>query len=67
MMNPPPPCPGGFVYTVRPGDTLFGLARRFGLPPAALLAANPELDPAQNPGADPNRLFIGQQICIPVA
>ena len=65
MMNPPPPCPGGFVYTVRPGDTLFSLARRFGLSPAALLAANPELDPAQNPGADPNRLFIGQQICIP--
>ena len=67
MMNPPqPPCPGGFLYTVRTGDTLFGLARRFGLPLAALLAANPDLDPAQNPGVDPNRLAIGQQICIPV-
>ena len=66
MMNPPqPPCPGGFLYTVQAGDTLFGLARRFGLSLATLLAANPDLDPAQNPGVDPNRLAIGQQVCIP--
>lgn len=66
MMNPPqPPCPGGFLYTVQAGDTLFDIARRFGLSLATLLAANPDLDPAQNPGVDPNRLAIGQQVCIP--
>ncbi|MGE5559035.1 MAG: LysM peptidoglycan-binding domain-containing protein [Bacillota bacterium] len=55
----PPECPGGFVYEVQAGDTYFSLARRFGTTVSALLAANP--------GVDPNRLAIGQEICIPVA
>ncbi len=53
----PGPCPGGFIYTVRAGDTFFSIARRFGIAVAALSAANP--------GVDPNRLLIGQQICVP--
>jgi LysM repeat protein len=53
----PPVCPG-FFYTIRPGDTLFELAQRFGTTVAAIIAANP--------GIDPTRLVPGQQICIPV-
>jgi LysM repeat protein len=52
-------CPGGFLYTIRAGDTYFSLARRFGISVEALIAANP--------GVDPDRLQIGQQICIPAA
>lgn len=51
------PCPGGFSYTIRAGDTFFSIARRFGTTVAALQAANP--------GVDPNRLQVGQQICVP--
>ncbi|MGE5598131.1 MAG: LysM peptidoglycan-binding domain-containing protein [Bacteroidota bacterium] len=59
MINQPEvPCPGGFVYTIQAGDTLFALAQRYGTTVQAILAANP--------GLDPNRLFIGQRICIPV-
>lgn len=56
---PPPsptPCPG-FLYTIQPGDTYFRIAQRFGVTIAAIVSANP--------GVDPNRLVIGQQICIP--
>ncbi len=53
-----PPCPGGTIYTIRPGDSYFGLARRFNTTVAALMAANP--------GVDPRNLQIGQRICIPV-
>lgn len=44
-------------YTIRQGDTFFSLARTFGVSVDAIIAANP--------GVDPNRLFIGQVICIP--
>jgi peptidoglycan endopeptidase LytF len=51
-------CPAGtFEYTVRSGDTFFALARRFNTTVAAIQAANPNVDP--------DRLQIGQQICIP--
>lgn len=53
----PGTCPGGFLYTIRSGDTFFSLASRFGVTLQALTSANP--------GVDPNRLQIGQQICIP--
>ncbi len=53
----PPVCPG-FIYTIALGDTLFTLATRFNTTVQAILQANPELDP--------NRLFVGQRICIPV-
>jgi len=54
---PVPTCPGGTLYTIRAGDTLFSIARRFNTTVEAILRANP--------GLDPNRLMIGQQICIP--
>ena len=51
-------CPADtFEYTVRSGDTFFALARRFNTTVAAIQAANPNVDP--------DRLQIGQQICIP--
>lgn len=53
-----PSCPGGTLYTIIPGDSYFGLARRFNTTIEALTAANP--------GVDPQNLQIGQQICIPV-
>ncbi|MCR4424661.1 MAG: LysM domain-containing protein [Firmicutes bacterium] len=54
-----PYCPGGTIYVIQPGDTFWALARRFGTTVEALIAANP--------GVDPNRLMVGQRICIPVA
>lgn len=55
---PPPTCPGR-TYTIRSGDTLFSIARRFGFTLQALLAANP--------GINPRQLRIGQVICLPPA
>lgn len=58
MPPPPLPCPGGFLYAVQPGDTLFSLAERFGVSPCALRAANPQVP-------HPNRLLPGQVLCVP--
>ena len=54
---PVPSCPGGFLYVIRAGDTLFSIGQRYNVSVQDLIAANP--------GIDPNRLRIGQQICIP--
>ncbi|KNZ69794.1 peptidoglycan-binding lysin domain-containing protein [Thermincola ferriacetica] len=54
-----PPCPGGNYYTIKPGDTFYSIARRYNISLDDLLAANP--------GVDPDRLLVGQVICIPVA
>ena len=57
---PGPICPvGTFSYTIRPGDTLFNLARTYNTTVEAIIAVNP--------GIDPNNLQIGQRICIPIA
>ena len=50
-------CPGGTVYTIKSGDTLFSLANRYGVTVEAIIAANPNINP--------DALQIGQQICIP--
>ena len=55
----PGACPGGFLYTIRAGDTFFSIANRFNISVDALVQANP--------GVDPDRLQIGQQICVPTA
>lgn len=53
-----PPCPNGFLYTIRAGDTFWGIGQRLGIPVTRIRRANPRVDP--------ERLRIGQQICIPI-
>ena len=48
----------GSLYTIRPGDTFFIIARRFGISTQALINANPQI-------TDPARINPGQVICIP--
>jgi LysM repeat protein len=58
--NAPAPsmCPANtFAYTIMVGDSIAGLAQRFGVTPQSILDANPGLDPAN--------LTVGRQICIP--
>ncbi len=56
---PPPsmPQPGGQVYVVKPGDTLFSIAMRFGTTVNAIAMANNI--------TNPNFIFAGQQLVIP--
>jgi len=49
--------PGTQPYTIKPGDTFYSLAQRFGTTLAAIISANPLVNPSM--------LRIGQQICIP--
>lgn len=51
-------CPRGTTpYTIKAGDTFYLIAKRYGVSLDELLKANP--------GVDPDRLYIGQVICIP--
>ena len=56
-VTPTPSCPNGFYYAIRPGDTFFGISQQFGVSVEAIIRANP--------GVDPNRLQVGQLICVP--
>ena len=47
------------MYTVREGDTLFGIARGGGVEYRELLELNPALE------ASPNALALGQRIIVP--
>ena len=53
----PRPAPVTRTHTVKAGETPYAIARRYGVPPAALLAANP--------GLDPRRLKVGQVLNVP--
>ncbi|HBE76359.1 MAG TPA: peptidoglycan-binding protein, partial [Firmicutes bacterium] len=55
-----PNCPGGQSYTVKSGDTMFFIAKRFNVSLQDLINANPQIP-------DPNTIFPGQAICIPFA
>ena len=46
------------TYTVRKGDTLWGIARRYGVPLTALIAANPQIK-------NPNLIYPGNRVNIP--
>ncbi len=53
-------CPGGtFPYIIKPGDTYYSIARRYLIGVQDLLNSNP--------GVDPNKLYIGQTICVPLS
>ena len=52
-----PPAGVGFPYVVQWGDTVYGIARRFGLPPDAIVQANNL--------ANPNFIRAGQVLIIP--
>jgi spore coat assembly protein SafA len=52
------PCPNGQLYTVKSGDTLFFIARRYNISLQSLIDANPQI-------TDPNTIFPGQVICVP--
>lgn len=53
-------CPNGtFPYTIRAGDTFYQIARRYGIALDELLKANPNVDP--------DRLYVGQIVCVPKA
>ncbi len=54
-----PSCPEGNYYTIIPGDTLYGIARRYNVALDDLFKVNP--------GINPYMLMIGQMICIPKA
>jgi LysM repeat protein len=58
----PKSCPPGFSgrYTVRPGDTMFLIARRFGVSLQALISANPHI-------TNPNLIFPCDVLCVPKA
>jgi LysM repeat protein len=57
---PPVPTPGEQQrYVVREGDTLSGIAARFGVSEEAILD--------ENPLSDRDRLFVGQELVIPPA
>ena len=45
-------------HTVKPGETLFGIAKANGISPEAILAANPDI-------TDPNLIQVGQVIQLP--
>lgn len=58
----PPPAPADNQrcrnpFVVRRGDTIWGIARLCGLDPNAIIAANP--------GIDPSRIEVGQQLALP--
>lgn len=58
---PPGPCPPGtFAYTVRPGDSMWSIARKFGVSLDALIRANPQIP-------NPSEIFPGQTVCVPTS
>ncbi len=60
VIGPEVTCPNGQIYRVVRGDTMFEIAQRFGISLESLIRANPQI-------ADPNRIFPGQEICVPIA
>lgn len=60
MKNNKIDCPNGTMpYTIRSGDTLYSVAKTFGISLNSIIATNP--------GVNPQNLYIGQVICVPAA
>jgi LysM repeat protein len=56
----PKPTAAGHTYTIKQGDTLGSIARKFGVTIPAILAANKQIK-------DPNKIAVGDVIVIPAA
>jgi LysM repeat protein len=56
---PPPAASGATVYIVRPGDTMYSIARRYGTTVTAIARANGI--------ANPWRIWAGQRLVIPTS
>lgn len=50
-------CPDADLYRIQKGDTLWDLARSYGIPVGELIDMNPYVEPT--------KLMIGQYICVP--
>lgn len=51
-------CPVDTIpYTIKPGDTLYKIAREYNTTVNAIINNNPDIDP--------NNLLVGSMICIP--
>ena len=48
----------GSVYIVRKGDTLWGIAKRYGVALTTLIASNPQIK-------NPNLIYPGDRVNIP--
>ncbi len=57
VSRPPVPCPSGNFYVVRQGDSVFSIARAFGITEREIFLSNPNIT---------ENLSIGQVLCIPV-
>jgi LysM repeat protein len=55
---PPEPSAEVTIYVVKKGDTLYGIAKEFGITAKALQAANPQV-------SDPRLMQIGEKLVIP--
>ncbi len=53
-------CPNGQIYQVVSGDTMFEIAQRYGISLESLINANPQI-------TNPNLIYPGDEICIPMA
>lgn len=58
-IHPPSNCQGQ-LYTVKAGDTLYLIGQRFGLTIQQIMRVNPQIQ-------NPNVIYLGQVICIPIA
>lgn len=51
-------CPMDRFHIVRPGETLYELARRFNIPMESLIAANNHI-------VNPDQVLVGTKLCVP--
>ncbi len=57
--SPEPFCQNGTIYIVQRGDSLFTIARKFGVTLQQLIQANPQI-------SNPNIIEVGARVCVPI-
>ena len=58
MLSGDKPQPTTKTYTVKSGDTLSGIAKKYGTTVKKLQALNPSI-------SNPNKIYVGQKIIVP--